>query len=76
MTTDKIEIKEDAVTDSEKADRKPNTTSEVAKRGDGERQPLQARQPPEAQPDVQAKATEDDVGLPIGNKGKSPGNGG
>ena len=76
MTTDKIEIKEDTITDSDNADRKPKPTSEVTKQGDGERQPLQAQQRPEAQPDVQAKASDDDVGLPIGNKGKSPGNGG
>ncbi len=76
MTTDKIEIKEDKGADADAPGQKPNATSDVEKHGDGARQPLQSQQRVEAQPDVQAKATDDDIGLPVGNRGKSPGNGG
>ena len=76
MTTDKIEIKEDKGADSDVPDQKPNATSEVEKHRDGVKQPLQSQQRVEAQPDFQAKATDDDIGLPVGNRGKSPGNGG
>ena len=76
MTTDKIEIKEDKGADADARDPKPNTASKVEKPGDGTRQPLQSQQRVEAQPDVQAKAADDDIGLPVGNRGKSPGNGG
>ena len=76
MTTDKINIKSDTITDNDDVNQNPNATAEVEKPGDDAGHPLQKRQPSEAKPDAQAHLTGDDIGLPIGNKGKSPGNGG
>ncbi len=74
MTTDKIEVKEDTG-DTMRADRTPKVNEQEDKVRDA-RQPLQPQQRVEREnpgPDV---TTPDDVGLPVGNKSESPGNGG
>ena len=72
MTTDKIEIKEDAITDAPAEDRASGVDNETG----GNRQPPQAQQRTETQTATPTAATDDEGGLPVGNKGKSPGNGG
>ena len=75
MTTDRVQVKEDKGADVAEGDQKPLAPGADNPSG-GARQPLQPQQRVETQtpgPDI---ATDDDVGLTVGNKGKSPGNGG
>ncbi len=74
MTTDNIEVKDDIGAENAAPKTAPQPNADG--RSDGSRQPLQPQQRVEREdpgPDV---TTDDGVGLPVGNKGNSPGNGG
>lgn len=74
MTTDNIEVKDDLGTKN--PDPKRVTQPKADGLSEERRQPLQPQQRVEREdpgPDV---TTDDGVGLQVGNKGKSPGNGG
>ena len=75
MTTDKIEIKEDTGEDTNDK-HQPQATLEGGHPAPGAQQPPQPQHRTDSQTAVPARATKGDVGLPVGNKGESPGNGG
>ncbi len=76
MTTDKIEIKDDTGENTADAGQPSKPAPGAGNLDTGNQQPPQPQQRTESHTAVPGAATDDDVGLPVGYKGKSPGNGG
>lgn len=76
MLPDTNAPKDNIAADADTANRKLNLPADLEVQGGGARQPPQPQQRSESQTAVPVTQTDADEGLPVGNKGMSPGNGG